>query len=390
MFRRLGQTKGIKRHNFDRKGICFVKKIVAVLLCVLFIGCCFFGCGKSEASSLKVEGTYPRDYEGTVLNVYNWGQYMSDGSEGSLNVNEEFEKLTGIQVNYAEYESNESLYTKLKSGGAAYDIIIPSDYMVARLIKEDLLQKFDPTVLSNYKYILDDFKNIYFDPNNEYSVPYQYCCVGLIYNTTMVEGTPDSWSIMWDQKYSGNILNFNNSRDGFGVAQYYLQQDINTADKADWDAAFEKLKEQKPLIQSYVMDEVFNKMEGGNAAIAPYYSGDFLTMQEVNPDLAFVYPKEGSNISVDSVCIPACAGNVEAAKLYINFLMEPEVALANAETICYASPNSAVISNPNYSLKDNEVIYPPQDVLKKMQFFQNLDQETLAYINNLWNQLKIS
>ncbi len=367
-----------------------MKKFVAVLLCALFVAACFSGCGKSEASTLKVEGTYPRDYEGTVLNVYNWGQYMSDGSEGSLNVNEEFEKLTGIQVNYAEYESNESLYTKLKSGGAAYDIIIPSDYMIARLIKENLLQKFDPTALSNYKYIADEFKNVYFDPGNEYSVPYQYCCVGLIYNTKMVEGTPDSWGIMWDKKYSGNILNFNNSRDGFGVAQYYLQQDINTTDKADWDAAFEKLKEQKPLIQSYVMDEVFNKMEGGNAAIAPYYSGDFLTMQEVNPDLAFVYPKEGSNISIDSACIPACAGNVEAAKLYINFLMEPEVALANAETICYASPNTAVTSNPDYSLKDNEVIYPSEETLKKMQFFQNLDPETLTYINNLWNQLKIS
>lgn len=367
-----------------------MKRIVAVLLCVVLLSACLFGCGKSDASTLKVEASYPRDYEGTVLNVYNWGQYISDGSEGSLNVNKEFEKLTGIKVNYAEYDSNESLYTKLKSGGAAYDIIIPSDYMIARLIREGMLQKFDVTALSNYKYIADEFKDLYFDPANEYSVPYQFCYVGLIYNTKMVEGSPDSWGVMWDQKYAGNILNFNNSRDAFGVAQYYLGQDVNTNDKADWDAAFAKLKEQKPLIQSYVMDEVFNKMEGGNAAIAPYYSGDFLTMHDVNPDLAFVYPKEGSNASVDSVCIPASAANVEAAKLYINFLLEPEVALANAEAIYYGSPHTAVTSNPDYSLRGNEVIYPPEEITSKMQYFHNLDPETLAYINSLWNQLKIS
>ena len=201
------------------------------------------------------------------------------------------------------FDSNEDLYSKLKSGGVSYDVIIPSDYMIERMIKEGMLQKLDFDNIPNYSYIADDYKNLYFDENNEYSVPYTGGMVGLIYNTTMVTETPDSWSIMWDEKYSGQILTFNNSRDAFGVAQYLLGQSVNTTNPDDWRAAADKLIEQKPLIQSYVMDEVFIKMEDGEAAIAPYYGGDYLTMADVNPDLAFVYPKEGTNIFVDSMCI---------------------------------------------------------------------------------------
>lgn len=373
------------------RGKRIIKRASALAVAVAFAVVCIFGFNNSDnAPSVIVEGVYSREYAGTVLNVYNWGEYMSLGSDGAIDVNAEFEKLTGITVNYAEYDSNESMYTKLKNGGASYDIVIPSEYMVERLIHEGLLREIDVESLQNFGYIADEYKNQYFDPGNRYSVPYTVGLVGLIYNTTMVEGTPDSWSIMWDEKYAGNILTFNNSRDAFGIAQYLLGHDVNTTNPDDWYAALEKLKEQKPCIQAYVMDEVFNKMEAGNAAIAPYYAGDFLTMQETNPDLSFVYPKEGTNIFIDSVCVPASCGNYEAAMMYIDFLMEPEIALANAELICYASPHTAVVNNDNYSLKGNEYLYPSEETITKAQYFHNLSPDMLVLLNDLWSQLKLS
>ena len=173
----------------------------------------------------------------------------------------------------------------------------------------------------------------------------------------MVEGTPDSWSIMWDKKYKGQVLMFNNSRDAFGIAQFLLGIDVNTTSEQDWKKAYQMLKEQKPVVQSYVMDDVFNKMEGGEAAIAAYYAGDCISMAENNPDLAFVYPKEGTNIFVDSICIPKGCQNKDAAELYINFLLRGDIALANAECLCYATPNQAVLDNEEYSLRDNELHY---------------------------------
>ncbi len=323
------------------------------------------------------------------INVFNWGEYIADGSDGSINVNEEFTRRTGIKVNYSNFASNEDMYAKLKSGGVAYDVIIPSDYMIARLIEEGLLQKLDFSNIPNYSYILDEYKNIYFDPNNEYSVPYAVGMVGLIYNTKMVDETPDSWSILWDEKYANKILMFNNPRDAFAIAQFLLGMSVNTTNPEDWDRAAEKLKEQKPLVQSYVMDEIYNKMESGEAALAPYYAGDFLSMQQNNPDLALVYPKEGTNIFVDSMCIPVTAQNKKAAEMYINFLLEPEIALANAEYICYASPHKAVVENPEYSLAGNEVIYPPEEAKANTEYFHNLPKETLEYMTQKWNELKI-
>ncbi len=372
------------------RGAAIAKRSVAAAVVTAIVVCCVFGLnGNDTGVTVSIEGVYSRKFEGTVLNVYNWVEYISDGSDGTVDVNKEFERLTGIHVNYAEYDSNESMYTKLKNGGAAYDIVVPSDYMVERLVVEGLVQKIDVTQLQNYGYIAEEYKNLYFDPQNEYSVPYTAGLVGLIYNTAIVKGEPDSWSVMWDERYKGSILNFNNSRDAFGVAQYLLGQDVNTTEIADWQAALEKLKEQKPLIQAYVMDEVFNKMEAGNAAVAPYYAGDFLTMQEVNPDLAFVYPKEGTNIFVDSVCVPSSCKNLEAAMMYIDFLMEPEIALANAELICYTSPHTAVAISNDYSLKGNEYLYPPKEIIENAQYFHNLPASTLKYLNELWSELKL-
>ena len=351
---------------------------VAILLLTLLVPC----------ASAEAEKDYSH-LEGTTLNVYNWGEYISDGSDDTLDVNAEFEKRYGITVIYSNYESNENMYNKLSSGGANYDVIIPSDYMIARLVEEDMLEELDFSNIPNYKYILDKYKDLYYDPENKFSVPYTVGMVGLIYNTTMVEGEPDSWGALWDERYKGNILMFNNPRDAFGIAQFYLGQSINTKSVEDWNKAIDALKAQNHLVSSYVMDEVFNKMERGDAALAPYYAGDFLTMYDVNPDLAFVYPKEGVNFFVDAMCIPKNAQNKEAAELYINFMLEEDIAVANANYICYASPHELVLESDDYDLKGDPVLYPAEEDMPKTEMFENLDYETQNYMTMLWNELKI-
>ena len=368
------------------------KWLSAVLVLALLAGIfALSGCGAESVTldTSKLVGNYDvPELRGTEINVYNWGEYVSDGAEGTLDVITAFEEVTGITVNYTMYDSNEDMYAKLKSGGASYDVVIPSDYMIARMIAEDMLQPLDFANIPNYSYIADDFKDLYFDPENAYSVPYTGGMVGLIYNTTMVEGTPDSWSVMWDEAYAGNILMFNNPRDAFGIAQFLLGQSVNTTDLSEWEAAADKLIEQKPVVQSYVMDEVFDKMESGEAAIAAYYGGDYLTMADVNPDLAFVYPKEGTNIFVDSMCIPSNAGNKAAAELFINFMCEPEIALANAEYLCYLCPHTAVLEDERYTLRGNEVLYPKEEV--KTEYFHNLDRDTQDLLSRLWEQVKLA
>lgn len=359
-----------------------MKKVCCALFCAVLIFACAspaFAVQQKDYSHLK----------GTEINVYNWGEYISDGSDDSLDVNALFEKETGIKVNYTTFDSNENMYNKLKSGGANYDIVIPSDYMIARLIEEGLLQKIDFSNIPNYSNIMDKYKNLYFDPDNEYSVPYNVGMVGIIYNTTMVEGEPDSWDLLWNEKYKGQIMNFNNPRDAFATAQWLLGVSLNTTDPEEWNEAFELLKEQKPLVQSYVMDEVYNKMESGEAAIAPYYAGDFLTMYDNNEDLAFYYPKEGTNIFVDSICIPSSAQNKEAAELYINFLLREDVALANAEYLYYATPNQTVYDNDEYSLKGDPILYPDEAHTPKTEYFYNLDPDTQIVMTALWDNLKI-
>ena len=366
-----------------------MKKIICSVIAVLLIVSLFVMTSFGESNTeVAVEAEYSKDLAGTTLNVFNWGEYISDGAEGALDVIGAFEKLTGIKVNYTTYESNEAMYAKLKSESVAYDVIIPSDYMIQRMAKEGMLKEIDYSKVSNYKYILDDYKAQYYDPENKYTVPYSVGMVGLIYNTEIVKETPTGWDIMWNEKYKGQILNFNNSRDAFMIAQFNLGIDLNTTDKAEWDMAANKLIEQNPLLQGRVMDEVFNKMEAGNAAIAPYYAGDFLTMQEVNKSLEFIYPEEGTNIFVDAMCIPSCSQNYEAALMFINFMLEPEVALANAEFICYATPNSSVLENKEYEFYENEYLYPEYDI--KTQYYHDLDEETRTYFEKLWEKVIIN
>ena len=352
--------------------------VTAILLSTL-VHVCFAMGSEKDYSHLR----------GTSINVYNWGEYISDGSEGSLDVNKEFTKRYGIKVNYTTFESNENMYNKLQSGGANYDIVIPSDYMIAKLIEEEMLVELDYSNIPNYQYILPKYKNLFYDPENKYTVPYTVGMVGLIYNTTMVDDEVDSWSILWDEKYKGEILMFNNPRDAFGIAQFLLGQSVNTHDPEDWDKAIELLKKQRPLVASYVMDEVYNKMEGGEAAFAPYYAGDYLTMADVNPDLAFVYPKEGVNYFVDAMCIPKTAENKEAAELYINFMLEEEIAVANANWICYASPHALVLESDDYDLKGEPVLYPEEAEMPKTESFENLSYDIQNYMSQLWSELKV-
>ncbi len=359
-----------------------IKKLSCITLCLIILALSIVPCFASQKD----------DYEhlrGTTLNVYNWGEYISDGSEGAPDVNKIFQKRYGITINYTNYESNENMYNKLKSGGANYDIIIPSDYMIAKLVEEDMLAELDFSNIPNYKYILPEYKDLYYDPQNKFSVPYTVGMVGLIYNTTMVDGPVDSWSALWDEQYKDKILMFNNPRDAFGIAQCLLGQSVNTTDTKEWDKALQCLKEQNDLVSSYVMDEVYNKMENGEAALAPYYAGDFLTMYDTNPDLAFVYPKEGVNFFVDAMCIPKNAENKEAAELYINFMCEEEIAVANANYVCYASPHKLVLESDDYELKGNPVLYPAKEDMPKTQLFENLDYDTQQYMSMLWNELKI-
>ena len=345
-----------------------------------------------------------------ILNVYNWGEYISDGEDDSLNVNAEFEKYFNetlsekygykVKINYTTYSSNEELYAKLKNTNTSYDVIIPSDYLVALLIREDMLHKIDFENIPNFELIDEAYiDGNYYDPTNEYSVPYTMGKVGIIYNTALIEDDIDSWSALWNEDYSeAGMLQFNNSRDAFATAQFLMGISINTTDQDELDLVHDKLMEQKPLIQKYVMDEVFNKMESGNASIAPYYAGDYFIMFASNEDLAFSYPKEGSNVFVDAMCIPKCAQNKELAELYINFMLEPEVAIANAEYICYASPNTAVVESEEYiEYMTNEIHPDAIDILYNdfekdfiNEGFVALDDETQEYVNELWDDLKIS
>ena len=360
-------------------------KKALLVLCLSFLLLSLAACGsRVELDEDALTGTYSRDFAGTTLNVFNWGEYLADGSEGSLDVNAAFKELTGITVNYANYDSNEAMYSKLKSGAVSYDVIIPSDYMIQRLISEGMLRELDYSYIDNAGLTDPSYLGLYFDPEDAYSVPYMVGTVGLIYNTAMVEEPPTSWQVMWDERYTNDILTFNNSRDAFSIAQLVLGIDVNTTDTKDWDACADLLKQQNSVLQGRVMDEVFNKMEAGNAAIAAYYAGDYIIMLEENEDLAFVYPEEGTTAFIDSACIPSNCQNYEAALMYINFLLEPQVALANAEYVVYTSPNLAVQEDDNYSLKGNPVLYGE---LPPVQWFTDLPADVRSYYESLWEDI---
>lgn len=327
-----------------------------------------------------------------TINVYNWGQYISDGTDGYIDVIAEFEDAyPNIRVNYMTFDSNESMYTKLKTGGSSYDVIIPSDYMVEKLIAEDMLEELDFSNIPNFQYVDEAFRNPSYDPENRYSVPYTWGYVGIIYNTRYVqESDATGWELLWNSTYAGKILMFDNCRDAFGIAQLELGYSLNTEDSAELAATAQKLKEQKNLVQSYVMDQVFGKMERGEAWIAPYYAGDYLLMLEENPDLAFCIPEEGFNLFVDAICIPKGCQHKTEAEIFINFLTSPEISGQNLEYLGYSTPISAAKEYMDPEITENPIAYPSEEMLARGQTFSSLSLEGTQEMNNLWLTVKTS
>ena len=325
-----------------------------------------------------------------TINVYNWGQYLSDGTDDYINVIEEFEAAyPNIKVNYMTYDSNESMYTKLKTGGSLFDIIIPSDYMVEKLIAEDMLEPLDMTNIPNFAYIDESFRDPSYDPGSVYSVPYTWGGVGVIYNTKYVdEADTGGWELLWNEKYAGKILMFDNPRDSFAIAQLELGYDINTEDSTLLTLSANLLREQKPLVQMYVMDQVFDKMQRGEAWIAPYYAGDYLLMVEENPDLAFYYPEEGFNLFVDAVCIPKGSEHKAEAETFINFLLSPEICGQNLEYLGYSSPSSAAKEYMDPEVASDPIAYPDEDTLARGLSFSSLSLEGTQEMNSLWLTVK--
>ena len=374
------QTKTRRRAKSDSKAMKTFKRIAAAAAAVvLVVGVAFLALHRPSQT--------------VTLNVYNWGQYMARGEDGSVDIIAAFEeKYPHIKVNYTTYDSNEIMYSKLSGGGVSIDVIFPSDYMIARMIQEDMLLELDYDNIPNYQYIDENFRNTAYDPENKYSVPYTWGTVGIIYNTKYVaEEDLTGWELLWNEKYAGKILMFDNSRDAFGIAQFLLGQDINTTDKALLDQAAVKLTEQKPVLQQYVMDQIYSTMENEEAWIATYYAGDCMTMMENNPDLAFYLPEnQGFNLFIDAACIPTCASNKEEAELFIDFLCDPEISAANMDWVCYSTPISAAKQYLSEDVVNDPVAYPSDEILENGVSFAYLPEEITRYMESLFMKVRNS
>lgn len=316
-----------------------------------------------------------------VLNVYNWGDYIDE------EVIDLFEKTYNIRVNYDTFSTNEDMYVKIKSGGADYDVLFPSDYTIERMIKEDMLHKLDLSNIPNYKYIADRFKNLDYDPANEYSVPYMWGTVGILYNRTMVEEPVTSWRILWDEKYSKQILMLDSQRDSIGVALKMLGYDMNTRNLDELEAAKQALIQQKPLVLTYVGDDVKDKMIAGEAALAVVWSGDAVYMKWENPDLEYALPEEGSNLWFDAMVIPKTSKKKAEAELFINFMCEPEIAFKNADYIGYSSPHTEVVKMLDPDLVADKAAYPDDEDLVNYDIFKDLGDYLRIY-DRIWTEVK--
>ncbi len=380
-------AKGRSRKLSDRGKLAVVACLIAVCLLLIIVPPALI------------------DSDMQTLNVYNWGEYIADGSEEFMDVVSEFEDWyydnygRRVNVNYTTYATNEDMYAKLKSGAVSYDVIVPSDYMIARLIEEDMLLEIDFGNIPNYENIGEEYRYLYFDPEARYSVPYIYNINAIIYDANVVdEEDAQGWDLLWNPKYAGKILQYNNPRDAFGTAMYKLGIDANTTDPDEWNRALEELLRQRPLVKAYVMDEVFNLMESGEAAIACYYGGDYFLMSDAaseDVDLQLYYP-DPTCYFMDSMCIPSCCQNKELAEIFINFLLEEDVAVQNAEYISYSSPNVLVQESEEYAdymgEEAMEALYPEIDDFTELynaNSFRNQDSATMDLMNSLWEALKI-
>ena len=357
------------------RGWRIAKRCIAGALAVaLIVGCGFLFFGNRQ--------------ERIVLNVKNWGMNMADGTDDTLDIVAAFEeKYPNIKVNMSYYESNEALFSQLSNGGITVDVIIPSDYMIDRMIQENMLEELNFSNIPNFdKYVDEEFKNPAYDPENKYSVPYTWGTVGILYNSKYVdEADVTGWELLWNEKYAGKILMIDNSRDAFGIAQYLLGYDVNTTNKTELQACADKLAQQRPLVQQYVMDQIYSTMENEEAYIAAYYAGDCMLMMESNPDLRFYLPQDqGFNLFTDAMCIPTCCKEKEAAELFINFLCDPEISGANMDYICYGSPISEAREYMEEYLAESEIVYPDESILEKGTAYAYLSEEISRYVEGLY------
>lgn len=344
-------------------------KIIFMLSIIISTSFFFSGCKSGGQDSSK------------VLNVYNVGDYIDES------LIKEFEKKTGIKVQYSTYDTNEMMYQKVKSGSTKYDLIFPSDYMVQKMSNEGLLKKINYNNIPNYKYIDKEFLNSKYDPENLYSVPYMWGTLGIVYNKKLVDEKVDSWDILWDQKYRRNILMFDSVRDTMGVALKKLGYSMNTKNPKEIEEATELLIKQKPLVLAYVNDDGKDRMIGNEATMGIFYSGDVPMMKEENPDLEYAIPKEGSNIWTDAICIPNTADNQDWAEAFINFLCDPDVNARNTEYIGYSTPISEGRKKLPEEMREDPSLYPNTDIIKKCEAFLDLGS-TIKIYDKSWIQLK--
>ena len=352
-----------------------IQRVVPVAICIVFIGGGFYYAKENDVMN------------GEKLVVYNWGEYIDP------EVLTMFEEETGIDIVYEEFETNEILYPKISSGAIAYDVICPSDYMIQRMIENDLLSEINFDNIPNIKNIGEQYmeQSKQFDPENKYSVPYCWGTVGILYNKTMVDEPVDSWSILWNPKYKDSILMQDSVRDAFGATLKYLGYSLNSTDLDELTEAKNLLIEQKPLVQAYVIDQVRDKMIGNEAALGVIYSGEAIYTQKENPNLEYVIPKEGSNIWIDSWVIPKNAEHKENAEKFINFLCRPDIALMNFEYITYSTPNEAARELiEDESIRNSEIAFPDLSKYDNLETFQYLGTEADQVYGDLWNKVKSS
>lgn len=328
--------------------------------------------------------------ERNTINVYSWGEFISDGTQGTIDTNYEFTKKTGINVHYTTFQSNEEMFAKLSSGGADYDVIIPSDYMIGKLIANNMLYKLDFNNIPNISFIDKRLLNPEYDKSNEYSVPYAWGMVGILYNKNKVYETEEEidWNILWNSKYKGQILMFDNSRDSLGISLLRKGKSVNSVNENDWKEASDDLIEQRPLVQAYVMDQIFDKMGNEEASLAPYYAGDAMNLIKNNPNIGFVIPKNGTTRFVDAMCIPINSKNKTAAEKYINFMCETYIAKANIEHIGYSTPQKEVYNLLDSKITSNRIMYPSDEVLNKSEVFNSLPNNINTLIDSLWIDVK--
>lgn len=325
------------------------------------------------------------DNGGEKVYVYNWGEYLD------YETLELFKERTGITVVYEEFVQNEDMYPKVESEAVIYDVVCPSDYMIQKMIENDLLYAPNFDNIPNIKYIDETYlkSSEEFDPGNKYSVPYCWGTLGILYNKSMVDEPIDSWGVLFDEKYSGEILMIDSVRDAFAIALKYLGYDLNSTNEAELEEAKALLKKQYPLVQAYVVDEVRDKMIGGEAAIGVIYSGEAIYTSRENPDLEYVVPKEGSNVWIDGWVIPKSSKNKENAEAFINFMCDPEIALMNFNYITYSTPNSGAWNLiEDEAVKNSPVAFPPQDILDRCTAYRYLGEEVEANYIQKWYEAK--